>query len=253
MIKSSGCLVDKHACFIDGGYDSIGITMLLSRDAILRHFKEGNIVIDPFNERKLRTTSYDVTLGEWFWREGHPEGRATLHNLYDETSTKLVWQGPHQAEKARDVSERLGMSLINVRSDEKIILLRPGETVLAHTDEFIGGRNRVVSKMYARSSLGRNFIEVCKDAGWGDVGYFNRWTMEVTNNSQYFTIPLVVGRRIGQMVFYEVEPIKGAPDYVKDKDSGKYQRSQDVEELKKTWDPEMMIPRMHLDWEVRSV
>src|SRR3989338_125871 len=67
--------------------------MLLSRDAILRHFKNGNIVIDPFDDRKMKTTSYDVGLGEWFWREAHPESRSTLHNPYDEDSTKRVWQG----------------------------------------------------------------------------------------------------------------------------------------------------------------
>lgn len=225
--------------------------MLLSRDAILKHFQEGNIIIDPFDDRKLKTSSYDVSLGEWFWREGHPEGRATLHNLYDESSTKKVWQGPYQAENAREVSQRLGMELKNIRPDDKIILLRPGETVLAHTEEFIGGKNKVVSKMYARSSLGRNFVEVCKDAGWGDIGYFNRWTMEVTNNSQYFTIPLVVSRRIGQMVFYEVAPLKQTPDYVGE--GGKYQRSPDIEEVKKSWHPEMMIPQMHKDWEVKSL
>lgn len=225
--------------------------MLLSRDAILRHYKEGNIIIDPFDDRKLKTVSYDVSLGDWFWREGHPDGRATVHNIYDENSTKRVWQGPFQAEVKGAVSDRLGMPLENVKPTDKIILLRPGETILAHTQEFIGGRDKVVAKMYARSSMGRNFIEVCKDAGWGDVGYFNRWTMEVTNNSQYFTIPLVVGRRVGQMVFYEVEPLKHAPDYVEE--GGKYQRSQDIDEVKKSWRPEAMIPRMHLDWEIRSV
>ncbi len=224
--------------------------MLLSRDAILNNLTEGNIVIDPFDDRKLKTSSYDVSLGEWFWREGHPEGRATLHNLYDESSTQKVWKGPYQAEGAWDVSQRLGLELKNIRPDDKIVLLRPGETILAHTEEFIGGKNKVVAKMYARSSLGRNFVEVCKDAGWGDIGYFNRWTMEVTNNSQYFTIPLVVGRRVGQMVFYEVAPLKKSPDYVGE--GGKYQYSQDIAEVKKSWHPEMMIPRMHLDWEVKS-
>jgi len=224
--------------------------MLLSRDAILRHFKNGNIVIDPFDDRKMKTTSYDVGLGEWFWREAHPESRSTLHNPYDEDSTKRVWQGPHKAEQAGEVEGRLGLPMKNIRPEERVILLRPGETILAHTNEFIGGRNRVVAKMYARSSLGRNFIEVCKDAGWGDMGYFNRWTMEVTNNSQHFTIPLVVGRRIAQMVFYEVEPLASTADYVGE--GGKYQHSQDLEELKSSWQPEMMIPRMHLDWEVQS-
>ncbi len=224
--------------------------MLLSRDAILKHFQEGNIVIDPFDDRKLKTSSYDVSLGEWFWREGHPEGRATLHNLYDESSTKAVWKGPYQAELAREVSQRLGLELKNIKDDDKIVLLRPGETVLAHTEEYIGGRDKIVTKLYARSSLGRNFVEVCKDAGWGDIGYFNRWTMEVTNNSQYFTIPLVMGRRVGQMVFYEVEPLKHSPDYVGE--GGKYQHSPDIEEVKKSWHPEMMIPQMHKDWEVHS-
>ena len=225
--------------------------MLLSRHAILRHIDAGNIVIDPFDSRKLKTTSYDISLGDWFWREGHPEGRASIHNLYDEKSTRRVWQGPFEAESARTVSEKLREDLVNISPDHKIILLRPNETILAHTQEYIGGRNNVVTKMYARSSLGRNFVEVCKDAGWGDVGYFNRWTMEVTNNSQYFTIPLVVGRRIGQIVFYEVEPLTDAPDYVGE--GGKYQRSQNIDELKNTWNPQMMIPQMHKDWEINSI
>ena len=132
----------------------------------------------------------------------------------------------------------------------RVILLGPGETVLGHTIEFIGGRDICVAKMYARSSLGRNFIEVCKDAGWGDIGYVNRWTMEITNNSQHFTIPLVAGRRIAQMVFYEVDPLKRGKDYVAEK--GKYQHASDLKKLKKDWNPQMMLPKMHLDWEARG-
>lgn len=224
--------------------------MLLSRPAILRHFKEGNIIIEPFDERKLKTTSYDVSVGEWFWREKHPEGRMTIHNPYDEESTSLVWEGPFQAEPVEEIKKRLDLKFNNVNSSDRIILLRPGETILGHTEEFIGGQNKVVAKMYARSSLGRNFIEVCKDAGWGDVGYVNRWTMEITNNSQYFTIPLVVGRRIAQMVFYEVEPIENKIDYASS--GGKYQSGNEIAEIKKSWNPKMMLPKMHLDWEVHQ-
>ena len=68
--------------------------MLLSRNAILRHKKDGTIIIDPFDPKKLKTTSYDVALGEWFWREHHPEGAHTIHNIYDEASTKRIWKGP---------------------------------------------------------------------------------------------------------------------------------------------------------------
>jgi dCTP deaminase len=224
--------------------------MLLSQNQILEHMKKGTIVIEPFNDRNLKTTSYDVTLGEWFWREKAPKGRHTIHNLYDEASTRSVWSGPFEAKRMADIKKEIsGVDFKNIPDDAQVILLEPGETVLAHTKEFIGGRDICVAKMYARSSMGRNFVEVCKDAGWGDVGYFNRWTMEVTNNSQYFSIPLVVGRRIAQMVFYEVAPLnKKEVDYVGE--GGKYQASQDLNELKRLWNAEMMIPQMHRDWEV---
>ncbi len=225
--------------------------MLLSRDQILKHRKKGTIIIEPYDDRNLKTTSYDVTLGNWYWREKHPGGRATVHNLYDNDSTESVWSGPYEAESREVVRERLRQPLENISDGSRIILLEPGESILAHTQEFIGGRDICVAKMYARSSLGRNFVEVCKDAGWGDVGYFNRWTMEVTNNSRYFSIPLVVGRRIAQMVFYEVAPLKKKKiDYVGE--GGKYQLSQEIGKVQSSWKPEMMLPRMHLDWEVRE-
>ncbi len=225
--------------------------MLLSRDVVLEHIKKGTIVIDPFDAKNLKTTSYDVSLGEWFYRENHPAGRNTVHDIFDEESTAFIWTGPHQAERASIVEDRLRMTLKNILPSSKVILLAPGETILGHTIEYIGGRDICVAKMYARSSLGRNFIEVCKDAGWGDIGYINRWTMEITNNSQHFTIPLVVGRRIAQMVFYEVAPLhKDKIDYVGE--GGKYQHATDLDSLKREWKPEMMLPKMHLDWEIKA-
>jgi len=226
--------------------------MLLSRDQILKHIKEGTIVVDPFNDKNLKTTSYDVPLGPWYFRESPPDGRATVHNLYDEHSTASVWSGPYEADPIENLRNHIGKEFKNIPEGSRVILLHPGETVLGHTMEFIGGREKCVAKMYARSSLGRNFVEVCKDAGWGDMGYINRWTMEITNNSQHFSIPLVVGRRIAQMVFYEVAPLEqGKVDYVGE--GGKYQHSHDLTELKNTWRPEMMLPRMHLDWEIKTV
>ena len=103
------------------------------------------------------------------------------------------------------------ISILNSKAsnlDDQVILLEPGETILAHTNEFIGGKGEVTTMMKARSSVGRNFIEVCKCAGWGDVGYVNRWAMEITNNSRHYTIPLVVGRRVAQIVFFETGPIQ---------------------------------------------
>eukprot|EP00455_Lapot_gusevi_P013166 TRINITY_DN16362_c0_g1_i3.p1 TRINITY_DN16362_c0_g1~~TRINITY_DN16362_c0_g1_i3.p1 ORF type:complete len:119 (-),score=11.86 TRINITY_DN16362_c0_g1_i3:23-379(-) len=101
--------------------------------------------------------------------------------------------------------------------------------------------------MKARSSMGRNFIEVCKCAGWGDIGYVNRWTMEITNNSRHYSIPLVVGRRIAQIIFFDSDGTIQGRSYA---DTGKYQTSADMEELKTTWSPYSMLPKMYRDREI---
>jgi len=102
--------------------------------------------------------------------------------------------------------------------------------------------------MKARSSLGRSFIEVCKCAGWGDVGYINRWTMEITNNSNHYYIPLVVGRRIAQIVFFETGEIIDH-DCTK---SGKYNNTTDIKQTIKNWNPMSMLPRLYQDKEIRN-
>ena len=63
--------------------------------------------------------------------------------------------------------------------------------------------------MQARSSLGRSYIEVCKCAGMGDVGFCNRWTMEITNNSRSQRI-LWLLEEIGapyEIKFYDRDPV----------------------------------------------
>jgi dCTP deaminase len=89
---------------------------------------------------------------------------------------------------------------------------------------------------------------VCKCAGWGDVGYINRWTMEITNNSRHYAIPLVVGRRIAQIVFFETGHILNN-DY---SSSGKYQSHQDLTKMKKEWNPSSMLPKLYLDRDINK-
>jgi dCTP deaminase len=225
--------------------------MALSNKRILEEMEKGKIVIDTFIPENLSTSSYDVTLGEWFYAEQPPQHFQTIYNVYDKKHTERVWgTKPQKAITAKELFKHYKFEFDGISPDDKVILLNPGETILAHTNEFIGGRETITTMMKARSSLGRNFIEVCKCAGWGDVGYINRWTMEITNNSTHYSIPLVVGRRIAQIIFFETGPIlKKEKDYVAD---GKYQSSQMLSELKKTWKPEQMIPKMYLDREIRK-
>lgn len=224
--------------------------MALSDKKILDAKKEGFIVIEPFKKENLATSSYDVTLGEHFFREQPTKYNHSLYNIWSKAHMEHVW-GAHKVERAvraKEAFEKYNFEWEGISPQDKVIILRPGETVLAHTNEFIGGREHITTMMKARSSLGRNFIEVCKCAGWGDVGYINRWTMEITNNSRNYIIPLVVGRRIAQIIFFETGPILKS-DYAK---SGKYQSSSSVAQLKKGWKPEMMLPKLYLDRDIKK-
>ena len=72
--------------------------------------------------------------------------------------------------------------------------------------------------------------------------------MEITNNSKNYLIPLIVGRRIAQIVFFETGEIL-AKDYSA---SGKYQSSTNLKQLQKDWEPEMMLPRLWADRDIKK-
>lgn len=221
--------------------------MALSDKKIIEEMKTGNVVIDPFNRANLATSSYDVTLGEWYFREQKLNDEIRIFNIYSKSDTEKVWGlKPFRAKKAKEVLSQI--KLENISPEDRIVLLGPGETILAHTNEFIGGKNVVTTMMKARSSLGRSFITVCKCAGWGDVGYTNRWTMEITNTSDHYMVPLVVGRRIAQIVFFYTGPIL-AGDYTK---TGKYHSASTQAATQKAWKPEMMLPTLYKDRDIKK-
>ncbi len=223
--------------------------MVLSDKQILEHMKKGTVLIDPFIRENLCTSSYDMTLGEWYFREEVPKQYQNIFNPYSKKHTEAVWGiKPYRAEKASKAFAHFNFKYDGISPNDKVILLEPGETILGHTNEFIGGKDPITTMMKARSSLGRVFIEVCKCAGWGDVGYTNRWTMEITNNSRNYLMPLVVGRRISQMVFFETDGVI-KKNYT---DNGKYQTTTDLEKLKKDWKPEMMLPRLYKDKDIKK-
>jgi dCTP deaminase len=221
----------------------------LSDKAILRYFERGCIRIVPFERANVSTSSYDVRLGENYYRAKVPNNNSeylvwkgsyrVIYNPYSENSVKEIWGEPLKAKTTK-------WSLENVPVDAKIIWLTPGETILAHTEEFIGGVDSVTTMLKARSSYGRSFIQVCKCAGWGDIGYTNRWTMEITNNSQHYHVPLIVGMRIAQVVFFDTE---GTFDSYER--GGKYQSATNMDELIAKWQPSDMLPRLYKDRELQ--
>jgi dCTP deaminase len=71
---------------------------LLSDKAILKHLERGSVVIEPFLREHLSTSSYDVTLGQYYFREQQPEPGIGIYNPYSEKMVHKIWGEPLEAE-----------------------------------------------------------------------------------------------------------------------------------------------------------
>lgn len=211
------------------------------RDAVAR----GHIVFHPYIDEHIAGSSIDVTLGYWYYRTER-SNHTGVYNPFDVTDVQRYFDGPFHAETHEIWAEENGRTpFTGIPLDHPIIVLKPGERILAHTHEFIGIKAPGTSTMQARSTWGRNGVAVCLDAGWGDPGYINRWTMEIYNMNQHESVVLPAGERVAQLVFYHTGPVDGEYTHI----SGKYQSdaSKDVEQLVRDWRPEHMLPRAYKD------
>lgn len=229
--------------------------MALTKQTIKKMIECGSIIISPFEEHRLQGASYDVTLGENFYSVKPNSAGIAPHNPLSKQSTNLLWgEGNSDAKKAmpfKNLLEMLGNEIDEetrslYKKETQVILLQPGELILGHTQEFIGSNDpRITPDMSAKSSSGRNGITVCKCAGWGDPGYFNRWTMEIQNEFSDRKIILTVGMEIAQIKFVIDPVIQFSDKSVLYGNSGKYQQGQNLEEIVSSWEPSMMLPRMY--------
>jgi dCTP deaminase len=214
-----------------------------SNSQILSSLEVGHIVINPFNETQVNGSSYDVRLGEWYYKiKDKDSTKPAIFNPYDTEHIAQHFDGPYQAVSHEQIAEQLGIKpLKNIPLDTKVILFQPGERILGHTEEFIGIKPPGTTSMQARSTIGRLGINVCQDAGWGDPGYINRWTMELYNNNQLDPVILSVGTRIAQLVFYHTGAVIGEYSEL----SGNYQsvHSENLSDLITGWHPSQMLPK----------
>lgn len=147
--------------------------MMLSSKDIINAQADGRIVIEPFDKMQLNPNSYDLRLGPWFFLLRPENGIPIYH-------------GPIQVPLWDTV------------------YIPAGGTLLGMTQECIGTFENIVVQLHAKSSTRRMGISVCDDAGLGDVGYHNHWTVELTANTTT-PVGLVVGELFAQAVFYETK------------------------------------------------
>lgn len=219
-----------------------------SNTEIKAAISDGTIVCVPYNEKHVSEASLDFTLGHYFYKQEYREDNR-VYNPFDKGDVNGYFKGPLEAMPHQQWSDKYGYQLFeNIPADHPIIVLRPGERILAHTHEFVGIRaHGGASEVKSRSSWGRNGVAVCFDAGWIDPGYINRITLEIYNLNQHESVVLPVGERIGQLVFHKTGLVEGDYSDGRDGMSGKYQHTSDLDELIASWSPEKLLPRAYKD------
>lgn len=161
--------------------------MILSDQTIINYLQDGTLQISPLEKGQIQPASVDIRLGDTFGVvEDSPTGIITLTG---EISYKTI------------------------RADTYLLL--PGQFVLATTMEYIALPNDLTAFVEGRSSLGRMGLFI-QNAGWVDPGFCGEITLELFNANRC-AIELKAGRRVGQLVFAEMDGLALNPY------SGKYQ------------------------------
>lgn len=196
---------------------------------------DGDIVMVPRDNDRINNGSVDVSLGRFIAR--------IRQSFYPARSTDRLARVAPQREF--EVNRLRGDEVFYiedvVKENDGVISIRSGERILAHTHEFIGARKFHLPEMRAKSSMARWGLTVCACAGWGDVGYFNRWTMEIFNMNPN-TVRIDIGTLVAQIVFHFVETPDAGTLY-NQPGAGHYQQGDDLEAMVRDWRPESMLPK----------
>ena len=149
--------------------------MVLSDKTIMRMLREGTLSMSPLEEGQIQPASVDIRLGNMFSIiEDLPRGVIDLEN---------------------EIQYR------TMETDTYVLL--PGQFVLATTMEYIELPDNLTAFVEGRSSLGRMGLFI-QNAGWVDPGFRGEITLELFNANRC-AIELKAGRRVGQLVFAEMD------------------------------------------------
>jgi len=148
--------------------------MILTGKEIERQIKQERINITPFDPKNLQPNSYDLHLDCMSYKE---------LNRIDIDTNQPIYLHNNQKEKL-----------------ESKIFLYPSQLYLfstietTHTDHY-------APMLEGISSNARMGISIHETAGFGDIGFNGKWTLEI---SVKVPTPVYHGMRIAQIYFHEV-------------------------------------------------
>ena len=161
--------------------------MILSDKTIMKMLEEKALTITPIEPEQIQPASVDIRLGNTF-------------SIVEDSSTGVITLENEIKYKT-------------IETDTYVLL--PGQFVLATTMEYFELPDDLTAFVEGRSSLGRMGLFI-QNAGWVDPGFKGEITLELFNANRC-AIELKSGRRVGQLVFAEMDDVALNPY------NGKYQ------------------------------
>ena len=144
---------------------------------IVKQVEEGHIIIDPFDLSRVNPNSYNLRLGNKIlvYRSNNMRSDPELE--------QRILSMPRASNSPPGYNEVILDSHAYNPVDEYIIpesgfLLQPGILYLGTTVEKTW-TDRFVPELGGRSSTGRLSMMVHITAGFGDIGFDGRWTLEI--------------------------------------------------------------------------
>lgn len=161
--------------------------MILSDKTILQMLQTKELTITPLAPGQVQPASVDIRLGSTF-------------SIVEDSPTGVITMDKEIQYKT-------------IQSDTYTLL--PNQFVLATTMEYFELPDNLTAFVEGRSSLGRMGLFI-QNAGWVDPGFRGEITLELYNANRC-AIELRAGRRVGQLVFAEMDEAALNPYH------GKYQ------------------------------
>lgn len=129
-------------------------------EAVVEHWSEPWLYIDPFNENQLNPNSYNLTLSK----------------------SLLVYQDQAILDPRKE------NPTLELEIPESGFVLRPGKLYLGSTQEYTETVG-FAPFLEGRSSIGRLGIQVHSTAGFGDTGFKGTWTLEISCTHEVIVYP----------------------------------------------------------------
>ncbi len=199
---------------------------MLTGKEIIRRKGIGDIIIDPFDEKRINPNSYNLTLNKKLLIYDNISSeelpfKLQLNNVNRETLSGTIGEIYDKVMPKTILDMKLENKTKEIIIPDEGLILLPGKLYLGQTNEYTETHN-LVPAISGRSSIGRLGINIHATAGFGDIGFKGNWTLEI-----FVVEPIVIypDVELCQIYYYN-------PDGKYDSYNGRYQNNNGVEASK---------------------